>query len=287
MQNGIEFPKSLSEKYQPAKIEDFIGLDRPKAVMANFLKSPRPSAWLFLGESGTGKTTMALVLAKQLPAELHHVPSRACDLETVEALARKCHYFPWGAKFHLVLVDEADQMTNPAQLAFLSKLDATAFPPNTIFIFTANSTRLLEKRFLSRCHLVNFGTEGISKDLADYLARVRFLETGKHNGIDFKALADQSEGNVRDALHRLEVELMADGIPEETPPCHPERSEEPLAVSEVPKSVPGSPRNVRRCPAKGKGRIRYIRPSEVKDFGPDWQRRGKTSAGKIVMVRVG
>jgi len=87
MQNDIEFPKSLSEKYQPAKVEDFIGLERPKAVMANFLKSPRPSAWLFLGESGTGKTTMALALAKQLPAELHHVPSRSCDLGTVEKLA--------------------------------------------------------------------------------------------------------------------------------------------------------------------------------------------------------
>jgi replication factor C small subunit len=275
MQSGIEFPKSLSEKYQPEKIEDFIGLERPKAIMANFLKAPRPSAWLFLGESGVGKTTMALALAKQLPAELHHVPSRSCDLETVEDLARKCHYFPWGAKFHLVLVDEADQMTHAAQLAFLSKLDATAFPPNTIFIFTANSTRLLEKRFLSRCHLVNFGTEGIGKELAAHLARVRFLETGKDNGIDFKRLADESGGNVRDALHRLEVELMADGIPEEIP--------EP--PKEAPENAPGAPRSVRRCRVKGKGRIRYALPSEAAGFGPEWQRRGKTSAGKIVMVR--
>lgn len=214
-QNAIEFPQSLTEKYRPKKIEDFIGLDRPKAVMQNFLKAPRSSAWLFLGPSGTGKTTLALALAGQLPAELHHIPSRSCDLETVEEIARKCHYFPWNGKFHLVLVDEADQMTYAAQLAFLSKLDATSFPPNTIFVFTANSTDLLERRFQSRCHVLNFGTEGIEAKLAAYLAKIRFTETGRKNGIDFKSLAVQSEGNVRDAMNRLEVEIMADGIPEE------------------------------------------------------------------------
>lgn len=155
-----------------------------------------------------------MALAAQLPAELHHIPSRNCDLDTVEEIAHKCHYFPWNGKFHLVLVDEADQMTYAAQLAFLSKLDATAFPPNTIFIFTAKATDLLEKRFMSRCHVLTFGTDGIEAKLGAYLARARFTETSKKNGIDFKNLAAQSEGNVRDAMNRLEVELMADGIPE-------------------------------------------------------------------------
>ena len=164
-QKSIEFPQALSDKYRPQRIEDFIGLERPKAVMLNFLKAPRSSAWLFLGASGTGKTTLAMALAKALPAEVHHIPSRTCDLERVEEIARLCYYFPWNGKFHLVLVDEADQMTFAAQLAFLSKLDATAFPPNTIFIFTANSTDLLEKRFLSRCHVLKFGTEGIEAKL--------------------------------------------------------------------------------------------------------------------------
>jgi len=51
---------------------------------------------------------------------------------------------------------EADGMTNPAQLALLSKLDATAFPPNTIFVFTCNGTDGLEPRFISRCRTVEF-----------------------------------------------------------------------------------------------------------------------------------
>jgi DNA polymerase III delta prime subunit len=51
-------------------------------------------------------------------------------------------------RMHLVLIDEADGMTNPAQLALLSKLDATPFPPNTIFVFTCNGTDGLEPRFI-------------------------------------------------------------------------------------------------------------------------------------------
>lgn len=53
-------------------------------------------------------------------------------------------------------------MTPAAQLAFLSKLDATAFPPNTIFIFTCNSVDSLEARFLSRCRRVDFSSYGMS-----------------------------------------------------------------------------------------------------------------------------
>ena len=47
-------------------------------------------------------------------------------------------------------------MTPAAQLALLSKLDATAFPPNTVFIFTCNSTDGLEPRFLPRCRVIEF-----------------------------------------------------------------------------------------------------------------------------------
>ena len=227
MQNAMEFPKSLTEKYRPERIEDFVGIARPKAMMLGFLKAPRPAAFLFVGASGTGKTTLALALAKQLPAEIHHIASRECDLERVQKVVDTCHYFPWSAKFHLVLVDEADQMTQAAQLAFLSKLDATAFPPNTIFIFTANSTRLLEPRFVSRNIRVEFGTEGINGDLTKYLARIWKRETGRKNGIDLKEIAAASEGNVRDALMRLDGEILAGGVPEEHYD-EPETSDAPL-----------------------------------------------------------
>jgi len=62
---------------------------------------------------------LALSIAAEMPAELHHIPAKECTLETVQDVCRKCHYSPrqpenWQpVRFHLVLVDEADQMSYP------------------------------------------------------------------------------------------------------------------------------------------------------------------------------
>jgi len=208
----LEFPKPLADKHRPRRVRDFIGLTKPKAVLKAFAGKPYPSAWLFLGSSGVGKTTMAQAVAQEICAELHHIPSRSCDLETVENVVRLCHYVPLGGQFHLVLVDEADQMTLAAQHAFLSKLDSTATPPNTIFIFTANSTEYLEDRFLSRCRLLEFSGHKIGQQLPRYLAKLWHRETGRKNGVDFRRLAKEANLNVRDALSRLELEILAHGV---------------------------------------------------------------------------
>jgi hypothetical protein len=82
-------------------------------------------------------------------------------------------------RMHLVLIDEADGMTNPAQLALLSKLDATAFPPNTIFVFTCNGTDGLEPRFISRCRTVEFSSYGMAAEITAFLEYVWHSEGGK------------------------------------------------------------------------------------------------------------
>jgi DNA polymerase III gamma/tau subunit len=204
----LPFPQSLAEKYRPRRISGFIGLFKVKKVLRSFLRNPFPGAWLFTGPSGTGKTSMALALARSLPAELHHVPSKACDLEELDRVCHMCRYVPQNAQWHLVLIDEADSITRDAQNALLSKTDATAAPPMTIFIFTANDTRLLEPRFLSRCHKLTFSAEETSADLPRYLRRVARLE-GYRFPEDLALISDEAGANVRDALMRLEVELLA------------------------------------------------------------------------------
>src|SRR3990172_8790061 len=139
MQESLAFPQSLTEKYRPQTIAGFAGIEQAKKMMSKLRDNPFPSAWLFLGPSGTGKTTMALALAAELKAEVHHIPSQECNVENVSYVMRLCQYVPWSGGFHLVLGGEGDQMSNAAQLAFLSRLDSTAFPPSTIFIFTCNS----------------------------------------------------------------------------------------------------------------------------------------------------
>jgi replication-associated recombination protein RarA len=85
-QAGFQFPQSLAERYQPKTVEQFVGLDKPKKIMAKFADNPYPSAWLFVGPSGTGKTSMALAICNAVAGELHHIPSQSCDLATVKAV---------------------------------------------------------------------------------------------------------------------------------------------------------------------------------------------------------
>src|SRR5205085_12679512 len=112
MQSDLLFPQSLAEKYRPVRIADFIGLDRPKKVLSAFSKRPTSGAWLFVGPSGVGKSTMALALPGEIRAELHKIPSQKCNAQTIEDTVRQCWYAPvTPGGFHVVLADEADQMT--------------------------------------------------------------------------------------------------------------------------------------------------------------------------------
>jgi replication factor C subunit 2/4 len=214
-QSGFAFPQPLSERYQPATIADFVGLEKPRKVLSKFVDNPYPSAWLFVGPSGTGKTSMALAICKAIAGELHHIPSQSCDLATVKSVTDQCHYYPrmfesgTPGRFHFVLVDEADRMSYPAQLAFLSKLDATAFPPNTIFVFTCNAVDSLEARFLSRCRRIDFSSYGLAEGIRGLLERIWDAETDNPTEKpNFARIAKDSCNNVRDALMSLEVEIM-------------------------------------------------------------------------------
>jgi DNA polymerase III delta prime subunit len=101
-------------------------------------------------------------------------------------------------------------MSPAAQLALLSKLDATAFPPNTVFIFTSNATDGLEPRFLSRCRVLEFSSYGMAGEIAAYLESIWRKEGGNGNGPDFARLSKECRNNLRDCLMRLETELLAE-----------------------------------------------------------------------------
>jgi DNA polymerase III delta prime subunit len=146
---------SLLQRHRPARIQDFIGLEKTREFLTALAENPFTTSLLFVGDSGLGKSTMAHAFAAAIPAQPHHVPARACDQQRVEDLVKECHYVPsvdWRpVSAHVGIIDEADAMTTAAQIAFLSVLDGTTrFPNPVIFIFTANSTAKLDWRFRSR-----------------------------------------------------------------------------------------------------------------------------------------
>lgn len=108
-----------------------------------------------------------------------------------------------------MLVDEADRMSNAAQLHFLSKLDATAFPPQTIFAFTCNTTDGLEPRFLSRTRQIEFSSYGLAGEATRLLESIWQSEANGAPAPNFARIVKDSSNNVRDALMCLETELLA------------------------------------------------------------------------------
>jgi replication-associated recombination protein RarA len=210
-QGAFEFPQSLTEKYRPNTFEEFAGMVKQRTMLANFARKPYSTGFIFVGAPGTGKTCAGIALARAIPAEVHHIPSQECNVANIERKMYTCHTVPAaGFKMHLVLVDEADQMSPAAQTMLLSRLDGTATPPNTVFVFTCNSVERLEERFRSRCKVLEFSTYGLASDASALLARVWQAEAPQGaEAPNFARLVKESNNNVREALQRLETELLA------------------------------------------------------------------------------
>jgi len=229
IQNGIAFPATLAERYQPNRIDEFIGIERPKAFLKGLAAAPRACGLLFIGPPGSGKTALGMAFAAELPGSLIHVAAQQCDVAKLEDIQDRTAYLPPKGNFWVVLVDEADQMTDKAQLKSLSLLDGTAAlkpvfgggmvrgtPPPIIWIFTCNgigpdetqAPLSLLPRFQSRTMKFEFEA-ATNSDLAVYLERIWNTEGGK--AIDdagyFPYMADGV--GVRDALMRLESDLLA------------------------------------------------------------------------------
>jgi len=200
-------PQELTEKYKPSAVSEFAGIAKPKEWMNRLIENPFRSAWTFCGDSGTGKSSLARVVADALGAELYHIPSQECDLANLQEVIRKCYYMPMsGKRWNVVLVDEADAMSKAAGMFFLSVLDQ--LPPQTIIIFTCNSTEAFTPRFMSRSRLVPFTNYGLQADAVKLLARIWESECPGKVSPNLARIVKDNNGNIRAALMALELEML-------------------------------------------------------------------------------
>jgi ParB-like chromosome segregation protein Spo0J len=210
--------QALAEKYRPRRIKEFIGLKEVKPVLIELAANPYPSAWIFRGPCATGKTSTVLALAEEIPAQLHHIAAKSCTLERIEEVCRECHFIPGrlddgdGLRYHVVLVDECGEMGHHAQLKWLSKLDCTEPLPQTILVFTCNTSDGLREPFITRCGTLMFTRDGILEELPSMLESIWATELGNEVAApDLDKIANESGGNIRSALHLLEIEMIRRG----------------------------------------------------------------------------
>ena len=223
----------LALKYRPQVFEDLIGQEIVAQTIFNSLKLNKvPNAYLFNGIRGVGKTTIARIVAKALNcknsieklcknnfcenceaiANSNHIDVLEMDaasktgVDDVRDLIEFSRYPPTTAKFKIFIVDEVHQMSKAAFNALLKTLEE---PPDYLkFIFATTEIKKIPVTVVSRCQRFDLSRVK-SKELFEYIKKIKDLETGKATDEVLKLIVKISEGSVRDALSLLDRALIS------------------------------------------------------------------------------
>jgi DNA polymerase III delta prime subunit len=180
----------LTERQRPRTLDMLFGQDSVVAWLRNFAANPYPAAFIFDGETGTGKTSAALCLAAAIGCDVaarpqefggvHVVASGEQTADTVRDLHRRMWQSPFsGSGWKVVIVNESDRMHQAVEPIWLDRLEQ--LPPRTVIVFTTNYPAKLSQRFRDRCGRIAFeGDAAILEPAAIRLAEhVWKEETGK------------------------------------------------------------------------------------------------------------
>jgi DNA polymerase III delta prime subunit len=138
------------EKYRPQTLEEYVGNEIIKDKIADYLKQGSIQNLLFHGVAGTGKTTLAKLIAKNLNCDLLYI--NASDERGIDTIRDKIIPFASSMSFNdvkIVILDEADYITPQAQATLRNVIESCS--KTTRFIFTCNYLERIISPLQSRC----------------------------------------------------------------------------------------------------------------------------------------
>jgi len=138
------------EKYRPQVLEDYVGNEVIKNKIADYLKQGSIQNLLFHGVAGTGKTTLAKLIAKNLNCDLLYL--NASDERGIDTIREKIIPFASSMGFNdvkIVILDEADYLTPQAQATLRNTIESCS--ATTRFILTCNYLERIISPLQSRC----------------------------------------------------------------------------------------------------------------------------------------
>lgn len=216
---------ALYRKYRPVDFDSVYGQEEVVTVIKNAINNNMVShAYLFCGPRGTGKTTIAKIIARMVNCEnlIDGKPCGKCyncinflnsnDIVEIDAasnngvdeireLRDKINLVPSNAKYKVYIIDEVHMLTTQAFNALLKTLEEP--PAHVIFILATTEPHKIPLTIASRCQKFRF-TKINSKKIVDRLSEIAKLENITASEDVLYEIARISDGGMRDAINFLD-----------------------------------------------------------------------------------
>ena len=187
------------EKYRPTDLDTYIGNDQLKSKVSHYLDSGDLPHLLLYGKAGTGKTTLAKLLVKNI--ECDYIYINASDENNVETVRTKVKNFASTLGFQdmkVIILDECDYITPNAQAALRNLMET--FSKHCRFILTCNYVERIIDPIQSRCQsfqIIPPSRNEVAKHLHNILVEENVMDTPE----DIKILVESGYPDIRRVIN--------------------------------------------------------------------------------------
>jgi replication factor C small subunit len=198
------------EKYRSKTLEDYIGNEQLKSIVAQYIKKNDLQNLLLYGTPGTGKTTLAKLIVNNFDCDFLYI--NASDERGIETIREKVTGFASVASFKplkVVILDEADFLTIQAQASLRNIIET--FSRTTRFIMTCNFVERIIDPLQSRCQVLKI-VPPTKSDVAKHLATILASESIKYTVEDLKVVVNQYYPDLRKCINTLQLSTVDNTI---------------------------------------------------------------------------